>query len=155
MKMTTRLCLGDCLLILASLMLTGAVLFYASNAWSSDRCSPGAPFVDEEDLGLPVYPGLEYVSGGPGADMKVNSTPTLPSLGGCTFDPFDEVVMFYEQELGEWTKLEQFGNYFFFQKDPGTDFNPISLEASTLVHISVIAPFQEGRPVMVNYRYQE
>lgn len=155
MKTTTRLFLGQCLLILACLLLSGAVLFYSPNAWTSDRCSPGAPLVNETDLGLPVYPGLEYVSSGPGGDMNVNSTPTLPSLGGCTFDPFDQVVMFYEQELGEWTKLEQFGNYFFFRENPGSDFNPISLEAGILVHVSVIAPFQDGRPVMVNYRYQK
>lgn len=155
MNMITRLCFDDCLLILASLLLTGAVLFCASNTWASDRCSPGAPLVNENDLDLPVYPGLEYVSSGPGGDMDVNSNPTLPSLGGCTFDPFDRVVMFYEQELGEWTKFELFGNYFFFQENPGLNFNPISLEASILVHVSVIAPFQEGRPVMVNYRYKK
>lgn len=141
--------------VLLLLTVAGGYGFQVPEARAGDRCSPGAPMVDDEELGLPVYPGLEYVSRGQGGDMSVNNTPTLPTLGGCTFDPIDEVVLFYEQELSDWTRLERFGNQFFFKEDPGEDFNPVSLEASIRTHVSVIAPFQEGRPVQVNYHYQK
>ena len=141
--------------VLILLTMVGNYGLQVPEARGGDRCSPGAPMVDEKELGLPVYPGLEYISRGQGGDMSVNNMPTLPTLGGCTFDPYEEVVRFYEQELPDWSRMERFGNQFFFQEDPGEDFNPVSLEAHIRTHITVVAPFQEGRPVQVNYHYQK
>jgi len=141
------------------LTMVGNYGFQASWALAGDRCSPGAPLfdalLDEEELDMPVYPGLEYISRGQGGDMSVNNKQNLPTLGGCTFDPFDQVVRFYEQELPDWTRMEGLRNQFFFQKDPGEDFNPMSLEASTRFHVIVIPPFQEGMPVLVQYHYHK
>ncbi len=141
--------------VLLLLAMVGGYGFQISGVWAGERCSPGAPMVDEEELGLPVYPGLEYLGRGQGGDMNVNNTPTLPTIGGCTFDPFDGVASFYEQELSDWTRMERLGNQFFFQDDPGEDFNPLSIEAMIRTHITVGAPFQEGRPVQVLYHYHK
>lgn len=113
----------------------------------------GAPEMDADEIGLPVYPGLQQAGRADGG-VEVQGVEALPSVVGHTDDAMDAVVAFYAERLGDWNRLEAHGMHVFWHGDPADGFDPASLDAMTRPSVSIMPPIREGMPVRVQYVYR-
>lgn len=119
-----------------------------------DMDRPPERLVDEEMVGLPVYPGLALRSKSEGGDVLGDGTDALPAVVGHTGDSVDKVLAFYEERLADWHRRDYHGSQFFLPYEPQEDFNPLGPETLTRPYVSVMPPLREGGGVTVHYLYE-
>lgn len=115
---------------------------------------PGAPMVEEEEVGLPVYPGLERVTRTSGGELEGGEV-RLPAIVGHTTDSMDDVVAFYAENLDGWNRMEAHGSEVFWKGDPADGYDPMTSDAMTKPSVTVMPPLREGAPVRVQYVYEK
>ncbi len=112
--------------------------------------------VSEAEVGLPVYPGLERISGYSARDFGGEYS----FLNSYTNDSFEDVVAFYERELSDWNHMVHDvtagifePNHIFWQGDPSEEYHPLT--NSEYPSVAVHPPRGEGTTVQVNFFYRE
>ena len=115
---------------------------------------PAAPSVEEEEVGLPVYPGLERVTRTSAGELEGGKV-RLPAVVGHTNDSMPDVVAFYAENLDGWNRTETHGSEIFWKGDPAGTYDPMSSDAMTKPSVAVMPPVREGAPVRVQYVYEE
>ncbi len=110
--------------------------------------------VDEKMVGLPVFPGLEYVQGLRVQDMPEGAA-TLSYVRGSTTATLEEVLAFYHEHFADWHYHEVMGFHHFARDKLAGDFHPSVEEMEKIPIIRVHLPSRRREPVVeVQYSYE-
>ncbi len=157
MRIVSLVVLGSVLTLLAVGCGNGAEP--AAPGAAVPRRAAAEPALTPADVGgLPVYPGLRRISSAASQQMTINDEviDTLPVVVAFSDDPAERVKAFYAERLPDRNVTDLHGIRYFWEGDPDEGFNPLDMRTRVArPQISVMPPQQPGRPVRVEYIFEE
>lgn len=132
------------------LLLLGLALILAYGIWKQPD---DYRKMRQEEVGLPVYPGLRGLGGSGEGTIEIagKTVDILPAVYGDTLAPLEKVVAFYSKKLPGWNQRNIGGAYYFWSGGNSGDFNPAGPEGMKRVSIHLKQSLDDTDRVSVSY----